>query len=103
MQCDYFAVHLTTRVRHLKTNLPANGRGRKYEFAYGVDELLNSAVMVLKAVLKFDQFGHNLLIGGERFAHADEGAYHEDAHLDRTFGIENGGGHDCAVLGEGIG
>ena len=40
---------------------------------------------------------------GERGAHRDERTDHEDAYLDGLRAVEEIGGHDGAVFGEGVG
>jgi hypothetical protein len=40
------------------------------------------------------------LVRGEHFAHAHEGAHDVEAHVDGAVGVEHGGSHERAVLGE---
>ena len=41
-------------------------------------------------------------VGGEVFAHFDEGTDDIETHGDRAGAVEDGGGHESAVLGEGM-
>jgi hypothetical protein len=50
-----------------------------------------------------DRFGQpflNGLIGSDLFAQAHEGSYDKDAHVNRSFAVENVGTHHAAMLGE---
>jgi 3-deoxy-D-manno-octulosonate 8-phosphate phosphatase KdsC-like HAD superfamily phosphatase len=42
------------------------------------------------------------LIGDECLSHLYKGANDKDAHLDGLFGAADGGGRECAVLGEDL-
>ncbi len=44
-----------------------------------------------------------VLVGGEELAQAHERAHDVEARLDGAAGVEDGGGHERAVLGEGEG
>jgi len=77
-------------------------RFRLHEFANGFDQLLNVAIVAFQAKFEFDQLGFYLPVRDRGFAQVYESAYHEDAHFDGAFGVQNGRGHDGAVLGKGI-
>ena len=42
-------------------------------------------------------------IGGKLLAHLNKCPHHENAHFDRLRAVQNRGGHDRPVLGEGVG
>ena len=79
------------------------GFGFLHEVADGVDEGEDLVVVVLEFVLEFGEFVCELLVGGEEFAEFDEGADDEEAGVDGLRAVEDGGGHDGAVFGEGVG
>jgi len=59
--------------------------------------------MAFNLALEFSELRQDLLIAGQSLAHVDESSDHEDAHFDGALGIQDGGGHDGAVFGEGVG
>lgn len=47
------------------------------------------------------ELAREILVRGENLAQAHEGAHDVDAHLDGTWAVENRGGHDRTMFGEG--
>jgi hypothetical protein len=77
--------HGTGGRRESEADFAAIRRKREHQPLYRMDEFLNPAIVILEPVLKFCELRNNLLIGRQRFAHADECADNEDAHLNRAF------------------
>jgi hypothetical protein len=59
--------------------------------------------MVLETTFEFVELVGELVMGGKEFAEFDEGADDEEAGFDGLWTVQDGGGHDGAVLGEGVG
>ena len=67
------------------------------------DDVADVLIVAGEAFFEFFQLVGQFAVGGEQLAEADKGADHEDAHLHGPGRVEDIGGHDRAVLGEGVG
>src|SRR5580704_5575473 len=85
-----------------KTDLAPQPRLRSHELFDGLDEVVNRGVVTIDMTLQFAQLGGELAVGSQHFAEPNEGANHENTHLNCAFGVEHSCSHDCAVLGEGM-
>jgi hypothetical protein len=63
---------------------------------------LDGIVVVLVFALELIELAGERGVGGEQFPQPHEGAYDVEAHLDRAGAAEDRGGHDGAMLGEGV-
>ncbi len=98
-----FPTQLRRTGRVIKSNPAPIPRGRGHELSNRLYEFLDVRIVAFEAALKFGQFGHDLPICCQGFAHAHESAHDKDAHLYGALGIQHRGCHDCTVLGEGVG
>jgi hypothetical protein len=73
--------HCAGRGRESEADFAAIRRKREHQLLNRMDEFLNPAIVVLESALKFGELGNNLLVRVDRFAHADERADNENAHL----------------------
>ena len=71
------------------------------ELADGREDGGDGFVVVLVLALQLIELAGQGGVGDQELAQADERADHKDAHLDGSGTVEDGGGHDGAVLGEG--
>ena len=74
-----------------------------HELANRIEDREDLVVVILEFVFELVDFGGELVVGGEELAKLDEGADDEEAGFDGLGAVKDGGGHDGAVLGEGIG
>ena len=84
----------------VEADFAARGIGRGHELADGVEHDAEMGVVVL---LQGGDFAGKGLDRKGHPAQFHEGANHGDAHGFRLFAVEYVGGHDGAVLGEGVG
>jgi len=89
--------------RKLESDLSFRPFTGDHQFLDGVDQVLNGGVVSFEAAVQLVDFGGKLAVFDKHLAHAHEGSNHEDAHFDSPLRIEDGCGHDGAVLGEGVG
>ena len=68
----------------------------------GFDQFLDVGIVAFHTAFEFSELRQDLSIRSQRFAHAHEGAYDEDAHFDSAVGVENGRSHQGAGLGEDV-
>src|SRR5205814_6043066 len=78
-------------------------RPRVHELADRGQDGGDGLIVVLVLALELIELAREPAVGGEEFAQLHEGAHDIDAHLDGPGAVEDGGGHDGAVLGEGEG
>jgi hypothetical protein len=69
----------------------------------GGDLLVVLGELLVEARLELRESPGELAVGAQQLAQLHEGAHDIDTHLHRTGAVEDGGGHDRAVLGKGIG
>jgi len=83
----------------------ALGRGgrRLEEWLEFAPDNLQGLVVLEECVVNCGEAFDYVRIGGDVLAHLDEGADDIEAHGNRPGAVEDGGGHDGAVLGEGPG
>jgi hypothetical protein len=77
--------------------------GRRHQALDGVDNGDDLLVMFRELPFELDQLLGEFFVGREEPPKPHEGSHDENAHLDGARSIEHGGGHDGAVLGEGVG
>ena len=77
--------------------------GRRHEALDRVDDGDDLLVVTRELALELGELFGQLLVSRKERPQANKGAHDEDAHLYGAGGIEHGGGHDCAVLGESAG
>lgn len=64
---------------------------------------LDGILVVLVLALELIEFAGERGVGDEQSSQLHEGAYDVGAHLNRTEAAEDRGGHDGAMVGEGVG
>jgi hypothetical protein len=68
----------------------------------GGDGFIVSGELFVEPCFELREAAGQFLVGAEQLAQLHEGAHHVDAHLDGARAVEDRGGHDRAVLGEGV-
>jgi len=85
---------------------PALRRRRMHELSDGRedggDRLIVRGELFIEPSLELCESACQFLVRAEQLAQLHEGAHDVDAHLDGTWAVENRGGHDRPVLGEGV-
>jgi hypothetical protein len=76
------------------------GLRRLEELAQGGEDLLQVGVVGRHAAFEGGEVAGELGVGAGEVAEVDEGADDEDARFDRARAVQDGRGHDRAVLGE---
>src|SRR3974390_675058 len=102
LRSQRFAVEFGGTRWSLKSNPPIAGWQWRHGGADSVHEVLNLTIMDLDSCFELRELRHHLLVYYERLAHLNEGAHHEDAHCDSAFRVQNGRGHNGAVLWERV-
>lgn len=59
-------------------------------------------IVIQQGLIDFRQPFEDGDVGGEVFAHLDKRADDVEAHFDGVGAVQDGGGHDGAMLGEGV-
>lgn len=77
------------------------GRGRLKQGAELLVDVAECAIVQEEGFINFGEALEDGGVGGEIFAHFDEGADDVNAHGHRTGAVEHSGNHQCALLGEG--
>ena len=77
------------------------GRWRPKEWLEFAPDNLQGFVVLQQGVIDFSQTFKDVGIGGDLLAHLDKGANDVEAHGDSPGAVEDRGGHNGAVLGEG--
>ena len=84
----------------------ALGRRRVHQLADGGedggDRLIVGGEPLLEPCFELIEASRQLPVRGEHLTQPHEGAHHVDAHLDGARAVEDRGGHDGSVLGEGV-
>ncbi len=75
----------------------------RHQITDGVDDLDNLLVVTFEPALQFVELGGQFLMRGEVLADAHKGEDNQHADLYGFLAAQDVGGHDDAVLGEGIG
>ena len=78
------------------------GRGRKEGLQFGPDGAQRRVVFEQRLINLRKPF-ENGRVGGELLAHLHEGPHHKYAHGHGFGAVQDGGGHDGAVFGKGMG
>ena len=87
-----------------KTNLLAGWlRWRKKERFNGAEKFFESTIMLHHGPLDLSQTTGQNLGGRKRLSQSNKGLDQSDTHFNGLWTVENIGGHQCAVLGEGTG
>jgi hypothetical protein len=76
--------------------------GFLHKLADGVEKCKDLVVVVLQFAFEFIELGGELVVGDEEFAQFDESADDEEAGVHGQGTVEDCGGHDGAVFGEGV-
>jgi hypothetical protein len=76
---------------------------RLHEFSNGMDHGLDVFIVAFQSTLKLGELGGNIPICSHGLTHSHKSKHYKDAGLDGPLRIQHRGGHDCAVLGEGMG
>src|SRR5439155_21917421 len=76
-----FDTQLRRTGRVIKSNPAPIPRGRGHELSNRLYEFLDVRIVAFEAALKFGQFGLDLPMCCQGFAHAHESAHDKDAHL----------------------
>jgi hypothetical protein len=97
-----FVLRLRQQRRRFESDAAiARGQGLD-ELPNGVDKALDLAIVAVDPRLQFGELRHDVLILDRGLSHLYEGAYDEDAHVDRALRVQHARGHDRAVFSEGV-
>ena len=67
------------------------------------NNFLNLVVVGCEFLLQFSELSGQFLMSGEHFPESDKSPHHINTDQDCALGIKDISGHNCSVLGEGIG